>query len=209
MNEALLNVFERTESPKQIRKEGFVPGIVYGREFEKSIPIKLNLIELKKVLKQYGEDAKITFKFGENTKKGIIKEIQKEPVSNKIIHIDIQAINDKDRIKMKVPVIFNGKDVVEKNGFLLEVYVPEIEVFGESSLLPDSFTVDVSNKDHGDKVTVRDLVVDSRVRILNDANETIAAVTIPKYTEPEEETTEAAPAAETAEAQTPAEEKAE
>lgn len=208
MNEALLNVFERTESPKKIRTEGFVPGILYGREFEKNIPIKLNLIELKKVLKQYGEDAKISFKLGENTKKGIIKEIQKEPVSNKIIHIDIQAINETDRIKMRIPMVFNGRDVVEKNGFLLEVYAPEIEVFGESDLLPESFTVDVSGKGHGDKITVRDLVVDSRVRILNDADETIAAVTVPKYTAPEEETTEAAPA-EAAGTQAPTEQKAE
>lgn len=188
MNEALIDVFERTESPKKTRKEGFVPGVIYGKEYGKSMPIKLNLIELKKVLKQYGADAKITLRLGQATKEGIIKELQKDPVSNNILHIDIQAISETDRIKMRIPVVFNGRDAVEKKGYLLEVYVPEIEVLGESDLLPQVFTVDVTDKEHGYRVSVRDLVVDSRVRILNDVDETIAAITVPKYTAPEEET---------------------
>lgn len=199
MDEALLNVFERTESPKKSRKEGFVPGVIYGREFEKGVSVKLNLAELKKVLKQYGEDAKYTFKLEDKTKVGIIKEIQRDPVSSNIIHIDIQAINEIDRIKMWIPVVFNGRELLEKKGLLLEVYVPEVEVIGESDLLPKAFTVDVTDKDHGYRIAVRDLAVDSKVRILNDADETIAAVTAPTYVEE----TEAAETAKTEEAPAP------
>lgn len=205
MDEILLKAIERAESPKIVRKNGFVPGNVYGKSLKTNLSVKFNAEALGKVLKRSTSE-KIEFEVGGEPKKGIIKEVQKDILSGKILHIDIQMINDTDIVKVKIPVIFEGKDKVEANGLLVEVYVPELEIMGESDLLPENVKVSVSDKQHGDRIQVRDLKLDSRVRILNDPDSTVAAVIIPKVEHAEEPAPEeAAPAETTGEASTVAE----
>jgi len=174
MEETILNAVERTMQPKQCREIGFTPGVLYGDSVTNAITVQFETAALKKVIATHGSNAKVWVKYGDNKKFGFIKEVQRNPVSAKVIHIDVFLVSQDHEVKMQIPIIFEGRDSLDN--VLFQVHKSEIEVFGKAALMPETVVVDVSTMALGDTVTAMNFNLDKQIKIMDSENEVYGIV---------------------------------
>ena len=97
--------------------------------------------------------------------------MQQDPFG-KVIHIDFQSVSKGEVVKLKIPIVFTGQDVIEANGLLLESFVTEIELQGEPGTFPENISVDVSKLSQGNQLLVKDLNIPSNMVV--ETNEYLA-----------------------------------
>ena len=94
---------------KDVRKNGFVPAVVYGHHLD-PINIQISETEVAKFLKTNSIGSKVLLLVGKEEHLSILKESQREPVSYKIMHMDFQALTTGEKIKVTVPIMFMNKE---------------------------------------------------------------------------------------------------
>ncbi|MBZ9607064.1 50S ribosomal protein L25 [Clostridium estertheticum] len=191
MEEMILDAFERIPTNKRFVEEGFIAGVMYGDGVKEATSIKVQDVELIKILKKHGSNAKIWIKYGEDKKFGFIKEIQRHPVTAKINHIDVQLVSKDREIKMQLPISFKGEENVAANLLELKVYKAEIDVIGSMGILPDGISIDISQKILGDTITIKDFDLNKQIKVTDDENQIYAAIAQMKEEVTEEVTAEA------------------
>ncbi len=152
-------IIEALESPKQsgkFKEPGLVRGVLYGVGIEKSTPVKFDSMVIRNLISNHGPNAKVQVKYKGSKKFGLVKEIQTEPISNKIIHIDIQIIAKDQKMQLQVPVHFIGEESLKKEQLELHVSKHEATITGDMNLMPEFIEVDVSNLSLGDQITYKD-----------------------------------------------------
>lgn len=117
MDNLVFNVSERNEKGKKARMNGQIPCIIYGNELKESIPGEITKRELIRLL-SCPKSSVISLKLNGAYKKCIVKEMQQDPFG-KVIHIDFQSVSKGEVVKLKIPIVFTGQDVIEANGLLL------------------------------------------------------------------------------------------
>ncbi|MBC2396951.1 50S ribosomal protein L25 [Clostridium tetanomorphum] len=174
--EGTINAFARSEKARIARREGFIPGVVYGKDV-KNMPVKFERNKLLNFLKEKGEKAKINFLLNNEKKQGIIKEVERDLATTEIIHIDIQAITEKENVKWTVPVDFLGKDLLKNRDLYIQVYNSDVEVEGDSSKIPNKVKIEVNNMKFGEEIKIKDLNLDPSIKLLKDPETVIAVIT--------------------------------
>lgn len=210
MAEIELEATKREEVGKKLtslRKQGFIPAVVYGRKV-KSQPIQVERKAFEKnILKSAaGRNAIISLKIAGGAKiSALTSEIQRNPLNDIILHIDFNAVVMDEAIKTKVPIELTGLPIGVKEGGGIFIHgLREVEVECLPGEIPDRFNVDVSKLNIGDTLHISDLSVQAKVRILTNHTEMIASCAPPA----KEEVVEVAiptPAEVTATAQGPVE----
>lgn len=195
MKEVTLEVYARKDSGKgvarKLRAAGKLPAIIYGHN-EKPAPIELDhhkffgtmrKAEGEKLLINLNVDGK------DSDKKAIIKDMQRDPVSGKILHIDFQHISMDEKIKIEVPIKLEGLAEGVKNfGGIMSSNMRVIMVLCLPANIPDSVTLDVSELNIHDSIHVKDITI-GNVEILDDPNDTVVSIippTVVKEDEPAE-----------------------
>jgi len=163
MAEATLHVRMRTEKGKQavkhLRKQGLVPGILYGKG-EQPSKLAVNLKDFINLLHMYGRNVVVDLAVGDRKKKikAFIYEIQHDPISGEIIHIDLKHISLKEKITVTIPIHLSGIPTGVKNeGGILEHLMHTVEISCLPVDIPDSITIDVSLLHTGGIIHVREL----------------------------------------------------
>lgn len=177
MEENILDAYERSAGSKKVKENGFIPGVIYGDTLTKAHTVNFQEALIKKVLSKHGANAKVSIKYGDSKKYGFIKDIQRHPVTAKIIHIDVQLVSKNHEIKFQLPVIYKGEEKLASKQLYLQVYKAEIDVFGKMDLMPDCVSVDVSEKELGASITIKDFQLDDQIKINNNQEEIFALVT--------------------------------
>ncbi|MGK0467348.1 50S ribosomal protein L25 [Clostridium sp.] len=180
MNPTTLDAFERILTKKKFNEEGFIAGVIYGDKIKEPISVKIEVEPLIRILKKHGSNAKVWVKYGEEKKFGFVKEIQRHPVSANITHIDLQIVSLEHEVKLQLPITFKGEENLIDNLLELKVYKTEIDVFGTMAVMPDYVTVDVADKKFGDSVTIKDFVLDGKIKVTDEEDEVYAAVVAKK-----------------------------
>lgn len=173
---------------KSIKKTGQIPAVVYGRGLKNSL-IQVDEKEFREVFKRAGESSLVELAVeGEKSKKPVlVHEIQREPVSGKIIHIDFFQPSLTEKVEVAIPLVFKGVAPAEKDlGGTLVKNISEIEVRALPQNLPHEIKVDVSVLKTFEKhILVKDLQVSKDVEILKKPDEIIASVLPPQKVEEE------------------------
>lgn len=176
MQESVLTVNKRSDKPKVLRRKGIVPGVLYGDKFAEGIPVEFDKATFSKIVSKHGTSAKISIEFDDKKNLGIIKEIQKDAISLEPIHADLFMISQSHDLRMKIPVIFTGVSVLERKEWLLQTYGAKIDISGKPNIMPESISIDVSERQLHDSITIAELDLDKALKIHNDPNEIIASV---------------------------------
>jgi large subunit ribosomal protein L25 len=166
---------------KKLRSSGKIPAVIYGQG-EKTVPLILDGKDFHAVLhSHHGENVIFEIKIpGRKTGlKAILREVQHEPVTGEILHVDFQHISMTKKITVQVPVSLTGTpDGVKNKGGILEHILYEVEVECLPGDIPEHIKVDVSHLDVGDSIHVSDIPV-TKVEILTDPERSIATVVPP------------------------------
>ncbi len=157
---------------KQLRSEGNIPGVIYGKQIEGGVPVYVNHSEFVKFLHQHHWENTIIDLEVENEDGGketytvLVQEIAHHPVSDEIIHIDFHQISMTEKIHVRVPVVAVGEAEGIRKGGLLEQMVWEIDIECLPTNIPEAIEVDVSKLDIGDSIHVSEITPPEGVRIL-------------------------------------------
>jgi len=173
---------------RKLRRDGKVPGIVYGRHIEAPIPIELDEREVFGLT--HGshagslESIVIDLEIKDGRKKvnrpALIKEVQTDPLRGIVLHVDLNEISLTERIHTRVPVVGKGECKGEKLGGILEQVIREIEVSCLPTDMPEAVTVDVSELLPHQSVKVGDLDLGEKVEILTDKSQPLFTVIVPR-----------------------------
>ncbi|KGP76230.1 hypothetical protein JT05_05970 [Desulfosporosinus sp. Tol-M] len=177
MEETILDAVDRNMKPKKCREAGFTPGVLYGESVTNAISVQFETAALKKVLAAHGSNAKVWVNYGSNKKFGIIREVQRQPVSARVIHLAVYLVSQEHELRMKIPILFEGQENL-KNA-LLQVYKAEVEVFGKAHLMPDAVVIDISTMAVGDVITSINFNLDKQVKITDNKDE-VYGIIIPQ-----------------------------
>lgn len=182
MSEISIKAKRRSLSTKgavnKLRKQGEVPGIFYSKG-EEPIAISLEEISLKPLV-YTSETHIVDLKIDDaDSKKTILKGIQFDPVTDKIIHFDFQGISLFEEIVIEVPVVLEGQPKGAKDGGVLQHQMHKLQISCLPGDIPQHITINVANLGVGESVHVKDLNLD-KVQILNNADVIVASVVIPK-----------------------------
>lgn len=189
------------EAAKRLRRAGRVPAVLYGGSAPVSITV--NPKDIFRLI--HGHEGgtqlvQVTFNGSSDKRMAIIRDLQLDPVSEDLVHVDLQEVAMDKPIQVTVPLRHVGDAVgVRETKGILEMILREVQVSCLPGQIPEALTADVSNLAIGDVFTVAQLPVPEGVRVLTDGGQAVATVAPP----PAEEVV-AAPAAGVA-AATPAE----
>ncbi len=193
---------EGKSSTKQTRKEGFIPSILYGMK-EPSMPLKVDAKSFIKLLSHLeGKHPVVKLEIeGEvyQESPALIKEIQRHPVNNSIMHIDFQKIKLDQKIHTSVPVVLVGQSEGVKMGGVLDHQLREIEIECLAMQVPAHIEVDVTNLKLGHSIHVSDIIPPEGVTILAEPERVVVSIHVPRALESKATTEEAEKAEETAE----------
>ena len=163
---------------KKYRKEGKIPGVVYGTATE-TFYIATNERDFLKIERQAGRSAIFDLNLNGKVYPSIIKEIQVDPIKRNIVHIDFESVNLEKPLYTSIPVVFVGEAAGVKKGGILDPSLHEIEVEGLIADLPDKIEVDVSDLDIKDVIYVKDLKIGDKIKVYTDPDDVVVSVVTP------------------------------
>lgn len=185
------------EKNKKLRNAGMVPGVVY-RKGEAALSLKVDSKSLSKVLHtDAGENVIIKLFVEEDKKKKerivVIKELQRNPFKDVLVHLDLNEISLTETLKVKVPLMAKGEAIgVKQEGGVLQHIIWEVEIECLPTNIPDKLEVDITNLKMGETLSIKDVTPPEGVKILGDPESIVVSV---EHVKTVEETV-AAPAAE-------------
>ena len=180
---------------RKLRAKGQVPGVVYGAGIDPTA-IVIEDLALAKVLRG-GANALVDL-HGEKALEGkpvLVKEVQRDPLSRRVVHCDLYAVNLRARLDVEVPLHYVGTPKgVALDGGVMEPLLRTLEVSCMPLAIPESIDIDVSNLAIGDALHVKDLVLPPDVVSKIDLETTIVHVVAPRLEEEPAAAAEAVPA---------------
>ncbi len=195
-----LQAYERAiigRQVKTIRKEGWVPGILYGHGIT-SKPIKVKEIDLERVIRSGAKTRLLTLKIegDKRPKMVLMREVQRDPVKLSLQHVDFQAVRMGEKLRLEVPLRLVGESpMVTTNEAILLQVLDRVEVECLPQNIPQHLEVDVSSLDSLEKVVqVKDISLPEGVEVLAEPEEVVANLTLSAARLAAEEEEEAAAA---------------
>ena len=169
MSDYNLSLTVRTETGKKalaLREDGLVPSVIYGGKSE--ILAKSPYNDTEKVLKLAGYHSPIDLTVDNKKTMAIVKNVQLDPVSRRIIAVSFQAVSANKLVEATTPIVltgFEGSDA-SKAHLTLDQVLEEIDVKAKPADLPKELTIDASKlATVEDKIFIKDLVLPSGVEL--------------------------------------------
>lgn len=163
-------------SARKERKKGFIPGILYGKKLN-NMMFEISDMELIKEISHNGENGILNIKIDENEYSTLIKEVQREPVTRKIIHIDLEQVPDGKIVQADVPLIFTGTNELHNKGGILQKEKNKVRIECKSDQIPKGIYADVSELSIGDKYRISDIETACEITFTEDLSTILARVT--------------------------------
>jgi large subunit ribosomal protein L25 len=185
---------------RRLRRDGKVPAILYGGHNDAR---RLTVSHQKLLIMLDNErfySTILSLKVGEETQAAILKDVQRHPFKNAVLHIDFQRVEENEKIRISIPLHFKGEALspgVKSQGGLVSHMRTEVEVSCLPKDLPEFIEVDISGLSLNESIHLSQLKVPAGVQLLELAKEDAAVVAIhsPRAEEPEPTAAAAATAA--------------
>lgn len=195
MAQAEIVVRRRSETGKgpvgRMRKAGRVPAVIYGHGGPAE-PLSVERRLIERLLDSGAHVVGVRYEDGENgdgagdpEKRALIREVQVDPVSQQVLHVDLQEVSEHESIVVRVPLVLRGEPVGIKEGGVMERVLHELEIECPADLVVDSITVDVSGLELGSSVHVEELTLPEGAKAISQGGLVVVSVRRPREVEEE------------------------
>lgn len=184
MEKILVKADKRPEigkgAARSLRRMGMLPAVVYSAG--NSTPIKVQGKQMTNLIYSgAGEHSLITIELNEDGSKTtehpvLVKDYQRDPVSEELLHIDFLEVSLKEAVKVTVPLVIVKQPAGVKMGGIMQHRLREVEVECLPTQIPDRFEVDAESIEIGNSLHVSELSIPEGVEILTDPSEVILLV---------------------------------
>jgi large subunit ribosomal protein L25 len=162
---------QRTDGGKgasrRLRRQGLVPGIVYGAQREPQMISVAHNELIRQLEYESFYSSLLDLKLEDETTKVVLKDLQRHPAKPFVLHVDFQRVSAQDKLRMTVPLHFEneGSAVGVKKGGAVSHNLTEIEITCLPKDLPEYIAVDMARMDVGDIIHVSDLALPEGVEL--------------------------------------------
>lgn len=182
MEKVLVEAKKRTNfsksSTKSLRKQGKIPGVIYSKNID-PIAVEVNEGAINSLVFTSKTNLISLNIEGQSKLDCIIKDVQFDPVTDKVVHFDLQAFDAKEKIQIEMPVHLTGSAMGVKEGGIIQHNLHKLEIECLPSDIPESININISELKLGDAIHVKDIKIEG-VEILNPEDAIIVSVTHPK-----------------------------
>jgi len=179
---------------KSTRKNGGIPCVLYGRDFE-SVGITVSLKDWEKLRKNIKRNTILKMELsndgGVEERPVMIKDIQRAILKDEVLHIDFLQVSMERKIEVEIPIHLTGEAIGVKNNGIVELHLRTIMVECLPSMIPEKIDLDVTNLDIGDSIHANEISIPG-VKILENLGVAIVTVIPPSGGEEKAVTVEAA-----------------
>lgn len=164
MHDISLNLTKRIAHGKKVavlRRDGFVPSVVYGGHDE-PVSTQSAVVETTKVVHSAGKHTPVHLTIDGKKKLAIIKSIEVDSVKHRVTHVAFHAIKQNDVITTEVPIVLTGlgESTAEKAGLIILQAIENVEIKAKPANLPESLEITVANlATDEDKITLQDITL--------------------------------------------------
>jgi large subunit ribosomal protein L25 len=177
--------FERakqgTGASRRLRNTGRAPGIVFGGEAT-PVTIELDHNALWHALKKEAFHSSILdMELAGKVEKVLLRDVQYHPYKPQVLHVDFQRVDEKTRLRKKVPLHFEGADnspAVKVDKCLVNHIMTEIEIECLATQLPEHITVDLSAVEKGATIHTGDLKLPKGIKLVTHGRKDLTIATV-------------------------------
>ena len=167
---------------RRLRATGFVPAVLYGASNEagRSTTLAVPDRTVDYTLTHFGDNALYDISVGSDTSTARVVDVQRDPVSGRLVHIDFAPVNMQERIEITVPLTVEGEAPgVEQDGGVLQQVAYELQVESLPGNIPQEITVNVSNLQMGENLSLGELTLPEGVLLVSEPEEVAVTVVAP------------------------------
>lgn len=165
---------------KMLRKEGFIPGVVYGLN-EDPVSVVTTPREIIDLFKNPMKQNVIFEADIEGKKESLITyKIDKDPITRQILHMDFLRVEKDKKIKVNVPLELTGSAPGQKRGGFLVVKTSTLRIFSVPVNIPTKIVIDLSELQIGDFIKVKDIDTKGHYDLITNLDDTIVRVAAPR-----------------------------
>src|SRR5580704_6182149 len=182
---------------RRLRHTGKVPAILYGahKDAQALVLDQQNLLTMIADERFYSSIVRL--KIGDSSQEAIIKDVQMHPAKNLVVHVDLQRVQESERIRIRLPIHFKGESVspgVKTQGGVVSHMRADVEVSCLPKDLPEFLELDLSSMNLNDTLFLADIPLPEGVLIaeLTRRNAPVVSIHSPRAEEPEAVVAEAA-----------------
>jgi large subunit ribosomal protein L25 len=163
---------------KQLRNEGKLPGVIYGKKIE-PMNIVMDLKEVTKQLRSVSSSTIVDIVLDGKKYPAILRGKQRHPLKDIVMHVDFQAVSMDAKLRVNVPIVLVGESpAVASFRAILTTGVENLDIEVSAANMPESFEVDITKLDEiGDSVSVKDLDIDDDITVYTNEDDMIVVLT--------------------------------
>jgi len=181
--ETKLTAVRRSDAGKgvarKLRAAGKIPAVLYGQGLD-TTPLTVEARELTQLLHgSAGSNVLVDLMVDGEEHLAIPREIQRDHIHSRFVHVDFLAVSRTEMITVNVPVHETGEAAGVKEGGVVEHHLREVQIECLPQNVPDQITIDISHVELGDMVHVSDLVAPKGVTILTTLEDAVLSVVTP------------------------------
>ena len=162
-------------SSRQCRRKGLVPGVIYGKGINNFL-FEIGELELNHALSVTGEHGLLSINSQEGSLNTLIKEVQRDPVTRRVLHIDLEKVEGNEEIETAVPINYVGEEYINKLDAVLQKNLDSIKVKCSPSNIPKGVNLNVGRAKPGDQFKIADVEFGNEITVVDDLNSIVAYV---------------------------------
>ena len=162
-------------SSRQCRRKGLVPGVIYGKGINNFL-FEIGELELNHALSVTGEHGLLSINSQEGSLNTLIKEVQRDPVTRRVLHRDLEKVEGNEEIETAVPINYVGEEYINKLDAVLQKNLDSIKVKCSPSNIPKGVNLNVGRAKPGDQFKIADVEFGNEITVVDDLNSIVASV---------------------------------
>ena len=169
---------------KQLRRQGLTPVHMYDSSGS-SYSLQVETKTLYQLLATHGKTSPVTIRIGEEDHSAFVREVQRHPVSEQILHVDFLEVDLNKSIRTQVPVVLVGESpAIRLHGGIVSQLIYSLEIECLPKDIPSSIDIDTSGLDEIDSsVLVSDINLGANVTITSSLQENVVRIQAPRKAE--------------------------
>jgi large subunit ribosomal protein L25 len=169
-----------SNAARRLRAQGFVPAVLYGESME-TVPLVLSKKDIVQILRlESGENTIFKVALDADSYDAMIKELQIDPATDELLHVDLIRISMDKPVKVTVPIEHHGEPVgVKTEGGFIDFVTREVEVECLPRDIPESLDIDISELHINQSFKVQGMTVPPGVKILTEPNTVLVLISMP------------------------------
>lgn len=165
---------------RRLRAQGFIPAVLYGESMD-SVPLVLNKKDIIRIMKlESGENTIFRVAVDSEEYNAMIREMQVEPATDELLHVDLIRISMDKEIRVTVPIVHRGDPVgVKTEGGFVDFVTREVDVECLPHNIPESLEIDISELHIQQTFKVENVTPPAGVKILSDPGTVLVLISVP------------------------------